>query len=274
MQLADGTDALAISPNGKTLVATARTGKVSKVQLIDPAKMELRGTFSVNAVSYDVAVANNDIAYISGGSGDWTDISVVDLTKEHRVIHYGSIWTRSFVALALDQKRLYHSSQGVTPGTVAALVLPKKAGSGEDARSHVASARVGNRWAAQFQLTADGRFLLCHSGTVLRLSNTDEDDLKFHTAVEPFVAAAVDPEGGLAFFVTRDGTLEQYSYPAFELKKSYRLDIVPYQLAVDGKQGKLYLAGFDPRRVADHPRARGFGDLFVFDLKQLTVKKK
>jgi hypothetical protein len=45
-------------------------------------------------------------------------------------------------------------------------------------------------------------------------------------------------------------------------------------MAFDGKEGKLYVAGFDPRGVAEHPRARGFGDLFVYDMKELTAKKK
>jgi hypothetical protein len=73
--------------------------------------------------------------------------------------------------------------------------------------------------------------------------------------------------------LTRDGTLEQYSYPEFKLKTSHRLDVVPYQAVYDGKQGKLYVAGFDTRSVAERPRARGFGDLFIYDLADLAAKK-
>jgi hypothetical protein len=109
---------------------------------------------------------------------------------------------------------------------------------------------------------------------VLRLSANRDDDLQFHAALEPFVTAAIDPEARTAFLLTRDGTLEQYSYPEFKLKTTHRLDIVPYQAVYDGKRDKLYVAGFDPRSVADRPRARGFGDLFVYELKDLAAKKQ
>jgi WD40 repeat protein/mono/diheme cytochrome c family protein len=274
LRLADGTDALAMTPDGKTLVATARDGKSSKVQVIDSAKWELRSTFSIKAVAYDVVAADDGVAYVSGGDGDWTEICVVDIKNELSLTRYGRVWTRSFLGLSPDQQRLYYSSQGVTPGTLDALVLPKRPGESEGVETYSAPAPGRQPLGGEFQLTPDGHFLLCKSGTVLRLSATKQDDLKFHTALEPFVTAAIDPEARTALLLTRDGTLEQYSYPAFELKASHRLDIVPYQMVFDGKQGKLYVAGFDPRGVADRPRARGFGDLFVYDLKELTAKKK
>jgi hypothetical protein len=58
------------------------------------------------------------------------------------------------------------------------------------------------------------------------------------------------------------------------LKESHRLDIVPYQAVYDAKRARLYVAGFDPRAVAERPRTRGFGDLFVYDLKALAAKKQ
>jgi WD40 repeat protein/mono/diheme cytochrome c family protein len=272
LPLADGTDALTMTPDGKMLVATVRDGKSSKVQIIDPAKMEVRKSFAIDAAAYDLAAADSGLLFVSGGSGEWTDVSVIDVTKETVVTHWGGVWTRSFLQLSTDQKRVYYSSQGVTPGTLDVVVLPKQFD--DKPVTYRAPAPGRQPLGGEFQLTPDGRFLLCKSGTVLRLSANRDDDLQFHAALEPFVTAAVDPEARTAFLMTRDGTLEQYTYPEFKLRTSHRLAIVPYQAVYDGKRGKLYVAGFDPRAVADRPRARGFGDLFIYDMKDLAAKKE
>ena len=88
--------------------------------------MELRKDFTVPAAPYDVAVSDAGLAFVSGGDGDWTDVSVVDAAKEAIVARWGGVWNRSFLRLSADQKRLYVSSQGVKPGTLDALPLPDK----------------------------------------------------------------------------------------------------------------------------------------------------
>jgi WD40 repeat protein len=272
LRLAEGTDTLAMTPDGKTLVATAVDGNRSKVHVIDPTKLELRKSFWIDAVAYDLAAADNGLAYVSGGSGDWTDICVVDVDKEAIVSRWGGVWTRSLLQLSTDQKRLYYSSQGVLPGTLDAAVLPKQP---EDKPATYRASSPGRQPLGGTCLpTPDGRFLLCKSGTVFRLSANRDDDLQFHTALEPFVAAAFDSNAGRSYLLTRNGTLNEYSYPNFKLKKSHRLDIAPYSAVCDGVQGKLYVAGFDPRDATEQPRARGFGDLFIYDLKDLTANKK
>jgi hypothetical protein len=87
--------------------------------------------------------------------------------------------------------------------------------------------------------------------------------------VAPFLAAAVDAEGGALYLLGRDGDLKRYSYPDFRWQAGYRLSLSGYQLAVDGKLGRLYVAGFDPRSAADRPRARGHGDIHVYALRGL-----
>jgi WD40 repeat protein/mono/diheme cytochrome c family protein len=283
--LHDRTEALTITPDGKTLVALCsypnsispdervRDERVYALQVIDPARMKVVGKGpALQDVPYGVAAADSGLVFISGGSGEWTDVSVFDLAKQKVVARWGGAWTRSFLQLSADQKRIYYSSQGVSPGTIDALVLPKHLD--DKPVTYRAPAPGRQPLGGEFVLTPDGRFLLCKSGTVLRLSADRDEDLKFHTALEPFVAAAIDPEARAAFLLTRDGTLEQYTYPEFKLTASHRLGIVPYQAVYDGKRDRLYVAGFDPRAVAERPRARGFGDLFVYDLKALPAKKQ
>ncbi len=272
LRLAQDTDAVCLTPDGSKLFATApvKNGPATTctLQLIDPVKMQVQKTWPVAISPYDVTASDNGLVYISGGGSEWSDIAVVDANKRATVVaRWGGVWQRSFVQLALDQKRLYHSTQGVAPGSVAAIVLPKKLGEAPETYKAPVAAKAA--LGGEFQITPDGRFLLCKNGTVLRLSGTRESDMAFHGTVQPFVAAAVDLDLGALFTVTRDGTLERYSYPELQPRWSRRLGIAPTQIVSLGKTGKLIVAGVDPRTVGERPRARGHGDLFSYALEDL-----
>jgi hypothetical protein len=159
----------------------------------------------------------------------------------------------------------------VVPGTLDALVLPAKFD--ERPVTYRAAGHDKHAVGGDFVLSPDGRFLLCKTGTVLRLSAERDSDLQVHGRIEPFLAAAVDTESRSAFVLGRDGELKQYSYPEFRLRASYRLSLGAYQIVVDGKQGHLFAAGFDPRALTDRPRERGYGDIHVYDLKYLVRKE-
>ena len=98
LRLVEGTDALAMSPDGKTLAAIAAVDGINKgsaaceVQIIDPIKMELRKDFTVTAAPYDVAVSDAGLVYVTGGDGEWTDVAVVDPAKEAIVVRCGGFW--------------------------------------------------------------------------------------------------------------------------------------------------------------------------------------
>jgi hypothetical protein len=273
LRLAKGTEVLCLTRDGKTLAAIAavKDGQTSacNLQLIDPIKLTLRKSWILPLVSYDMAAGDDGLVYISGGSGEWTDIAVVDGQKGEVVARWGGVWTRSFLQLSVDQKRVYHSTQGVTPGAIEAVVVPKKLE--VKPRTYKAPFPGRQSLGGEFQIAPDGRFLLCKNGTVLRLSATEESDLAFHAALEPFVSAAVDPALHTAFVLTREGALERYSYPEFKFQATYRLSILPMRIVLAGQEGKLYVAGIDPNTVAEHPRARAHGDLFVYTLKDLIA---
>ena len=277
LRLGEGANVLAMSPDGKTLAAITPVDGVNKgggacqVQIIDPVKMELRKDFTVAAVPFDAAVSDACLVFVTGGDGEWTDVAVVDSAKEAIVARWGGVWRSSFAQLSADQKRLYVSSQGVKPGTLDALPLPGKI----DDKPAAYRAGVPARYAlgGEFQATPDGWFLLCKTGVVLKASQTRDEDMQLQAWVGPFTAAAVDAEAHCAFLLTREGVLKRYSYPEFKLQATWDLGIVPTQAGLDGKAGKLYVAGFDPKAAAEHPRARGFGDVFVYSLPDVLTKK-
>jgi WD40 repeat protein len=271
LRLAEGTETLSLTPDGKTLVATAaaadRAGQ-TVIQIIDPVKLELRKSFTVPVAAYDAAAGDGGVVFLSGVAGDWTDIAAVDWNKQMVVARWGGVWTRSFLQLSRDQRRLYCSSQGVTPGTLEALVLPAKF----DAQpvTYKAALPPQQPLGGDFVLSPDSRFLLCKTGTVVRLAASREGDLQYHGSIQPFVSAAVEADLAAAFVLRRDGLLEQHSYPDFRAQGSYRLPLTAYQMVCDCKGGRLYVAGIDPRAVAERPRARGHGDIHVYLLKDLA----
>ena len=85
-------------------------------------------------------------------------------------------------------------------------------------------------------------------------------------------AVDLDRTAQAAMSVGRDGGLRRYSYPEFRLLGRHRLGLAGYLVAVDGKAGRLYVAGFDPKSVTERPRDRGHGDIHVYDLKELGAR--
>ena len=274
LSLTPGTEAVTLTPDGRTLVALAgpdEKGASGKLQLIDAKKWSLRKTLTLAGVPFDVAADDRGRVYVSGGRGDWTDITVLDTAKDTVAARWGGVWSRSFLRLARDQKRLYFSTQGVSPGYVEALVIPKNLG--DKPATYRSPTKGGRRLGGDFVLTPHGRFLLSKTGTVLRTGVGQETDLRYETTLAPFLAAAVDVEGGSLFLCTEDGGLRQYSYPDFKLRATYRLPGVGYQAVCDGKAGRLYVAVFDPKALTARPRGRGLGELHVFEIKGLLTRK-
>jgi WD40 repeat protein len=279
VQLDDETEVLVLSPDGKRLYTLgsipgrpllANTPldpdvKDSQVQVIDAAKMEVRAPLRLSGPSFDLAARDGGTVFVSLGNGQWTEILGLDVVKRSAPTSWGGVWRNSFLKLSPDQKRLYVSTQGVMPGQIDAFVIPEKL---DDKPVQYTSPEKGKHpLGGEFLLSPDGKFLLCKTGTVLRLSAEREEDLKYAATVELFLAAAVDPERRATLLLTQDGSLKHYSYPDFKVRGTYRLGGLAYQAAYDGKQARLYVAVVDPKLLAERPRARGFGDIHVYDLK-------
>jgi WD40 repeat protein len=278
LQLTDGVEVITLSPDGKTLYAVCpaplqRSASTDgRVQVIDPLTMAVRRTFAVPADPYDVAARDDGILYLSGGSGEWTEVTVVDASKGEVIGRWGGVWHRSFLKLAPDGKRLYFSTQGVSPGYVEALVIPARPD--EKPVQYRSAARPEQRLGGDFLITPDGKFLLCKTGTILRLSADRDEELKPVASVEPFLAAATDPERGLALLLAADGSLKRLSYPDFKPQGSFYLGAVAYQAAYDGQQGRLYVVALDPRSLSDRPRGRPTSEIRGYDLKTVLDGKK
>src|SRR5262249_2460624 len=146
----------------------ASGGRAGEVQVIDPVKMAVRKAFPVQAVPYDLAATDGGVLFLSGGSGDWKQITVGDAAEETVLARWGGVYTRALLQFTPKPARLYVATQGVSPGSVEGLSVPARiADKPEPSRSPTQDKHpVGG----EFAIAPDGRYLLCKNGTVLRLS--------------------------------------------------------------------------------------------------------
>lgn len=261
--------AFALTKDGKALlVAFANPGKqpAGQLDVYDPARLEKLRSIELQSAPYDVAALSLNRIYVSGGGTGWTDVTVIDGENGSVLARWGGVWARSLIALTQDGSRLLTSTQGVTPGRIEALPIPEPLSEKPNAYSAPASSRVGG----QFVVTPDDRYLLCQTGTVLRLASTQEHDLQPHADLGPFIAAALDPKNALAFLLREDSTLDVLSYPEMKLRSTYQTGMAASGMVFDPNQGKLCVTGIPLTALRDRPRAKAIGDVLVFDLRELV----
>ncbi|MFN4261446.1 MAG: c-type cytochrome domain-containing protein [Gemmataceae bacterium] len=273
LPVAEGTDALSLTPDGKTLIATSPKGPQGQglMQVIDARTWKLLQTFPIAAVPFDVAAADDGKAFVSGAQGGWTDVAVVDWKQQRVLARWGGVWNRSFLQLAPAQDRLYLATQGVTPNRIDLLTIPDRL---DTVPQPVPSPEKGKHpFGGPIIISPDGQYLFSSTGTVLKLAAVGGDDLRFAVKLEPFLTAVVAPELGSVLTLAGDGSVRDYTYPGFHLRRSYRLGVVPYQAAYDARTGRLFVAAFDPATLVSRPRDPNLGDLYVYELKDVLTQK-
>ena len=215
---------------------------------------------------YDVAAGSGGQVFVSGGGSGWTDVIVVDTEAGIVQARWGGVWARSLIALTPDRSRLITSKQGVTPGRMEALPLPEPITDKPQAYAAPADAKVGG----PFVVTPDGRFVLCQTGTVLRLAGT-----RVETCSRSPTSARSWPRPSTPTAARRTSSartaLEVFSYPEFKSRTGHRTGMAAYGAALDAKAGRLYVAGIPLAGLRDRPRDKAIGDIMVFDVRDLTA---
>jgi hypothetical protein len=267
----DGGETFTPTRDGKSLYTFGYEKGQTVVVELDPIALTARKKFKLDLSPFDIAAADNGLLFLSGETGGWTDVAVVDAKKQSIVGRWGGVWNRSFIQLSADQSRVYASTQGVNPGKIEGFPIPVKLD--EKPTPSVSPNAAENPLGGQFSLSPDGKFLIAQTGSMLRLGNNREDDLLAGAKLPPNLGAAFDVERGLMLLLAADGTtIKRYSYPAMQWQSNYRLGVLAHQMAYDGKSGRLYVGAIDPSSLG-RVRARGFGDVHVYELKDLPVVK-
>jgi WD40 repeat protein len=270
-RLPDLCEIFMLTHDGKSLWTFERDRETKLIEL-DPVALTVRKRLSVPAYSYDLAASDNGYLFLSGEGGGWTEITVVDAKKESAVGHWGGMWTRSLVQLSPDGTRLLVATQGVNPGKIESYPIPVKLD--EKPNPNAAQGTPDSPLGGPFTIAPDGQFLISRSGVTLKLSSNRSEDLQPGPKLPSHMAVAVDPARGILFLLATDGvTLKQFAYPEMKWQKSWTLETIGHEMAFDSKSGRLYLAVIDPQSLRDRPRARGHGDIHVFEMKNLPPEK-
>jgi S1-C subfamily serine protease len=266
----EGTVGMCMAPNGKNLYTFAapqgyandpkKVGE-GKFQVIDPANLRVRSTFSAAVDPYDAEADDRGRLFVTSGSGQHTFIAVIDSSSRRMVAQWDGIYHRSLVVLHPDQKRLYAQTTGLSPGDIYCFQIP------DDVRqrpSRYDSPYHGDpRLGGPFVIAPDGKMLVSSTGTVLRLAKMQADDLRFTGRVEQHVAAAA--AGDTLLIATDKGTLGVYTLSALEQpKREYHVGKVLFLLAYDSKREVLY--GIAAREKRQERGRWGVGDLLIYDL--------
>ncbi len=268
VDLVDGAEFFALSPDGKTIYVSASPNghdaysgtdkETGKIQVIDVAKMAVTSTFSMKFDPYEIAADNTGKVYATGGSNQHTKLAVIDTKKKSVVSDLGGLYMKSNLRMTPDGKRLYFSSNGLSPGSANGVWLD-----GGGAKPTRSSGTGGG----PFEITSDGKFVVFHSGLVARIGKSAQDDLKEAGKVKQNRGAVLDPADKVVWVATREGELQRVSYPDFELQDTFILPSPAYQLYLDPKS-KLLFAALDKKKDRNNFDPSGVGNVAVFELKK------
>ena len=266
-----GGEVFTLTPDGKAIYTFGFDDGQCTIVEIDPILLKVRKKLNADLNPYDIAASDNGLVFLSGSLGGWSDVAVVDWKIQKVVGRWGGVWTNSFVRFSPDLSRLYVATQGVHPGKIEGFPIPVRL---SDKPEPSATPGAGDlAVSGQFMLTPDGKFLISHTGATFRLGTSRGDDLQSGPKLPPHLAAAIDMGQGELLLLAADGvTIKRFSYPTMQWRSNDRLSVLAHQMAFDEKSGRLYLGVIDAADLG-RPRARGFGDLQVYELKDAALAK-
>jgi hypothetical protein len=250
---------MALSDDGKTLFAAgfAPNAILGTLYVVDPVTFELRNTNEADLVPFALSLGAGDKVFMTGAGNGFTSVAMFD--SPQAPVKYIAPIKGDWQMLWLPGKLVVYPNTDAKEFEVHKLPIDP---------SKIAPERVPIAQANPFSgpplRTLDGKFLISRTGTVLNAS-----DLKPNGKIDPFLSLAVDVEANSAHALNDKGWLKQYSYPDWKEVKKWKLPITAYQIAVDAKGGKMYLSVVDPEAIRSRPRAKGFGDVWVLEMKEL-----
>ncbi|MCE9531932.1 MAG: hypothetical protein K8T89_12530, partial [Planctomycetes bacterium] len=252
-------DLLTLSQDGKSLyvAGTTSSGKGS-LQVIDPITLAIRKAVVLDLAPFAISAGSGVNLFMSGAPEGFTSIAQVD-TEQGTTKYLAPIQGGWQLQWLPGRIVAYPNTAATELKSLKLPVDPKKMPDWETIA--VANTNPVN---GPPQVTSDGKFLIARSGTVLNAT-----DLKPAAKIDEFLSLSIDAEAGTAFALNTSGWLKEYSYPDWKEKTKWKLPLTAYQVAHDGKTGKLFLSVVDPETIRTRPRAKGFGDVWVVEVKDL-----
>ena len=161
------THALCLTPDGKTLYA----GGGGVVSVIDSATLRVRRSLDLDGDIWSVAADNAGRVYVAR-QGQWTDVTLLDLSAPQPAVHRWSatLHGRVYLKLGTDQSRLYASSSSLLSNLLEVLLVQRL--------DRIPPPQVGvvpsndrRLVGGEFFLSPDGQILVSCRGHVFRLAS-------------------------------------------------------------------------------------------------------
>ncbi|MBA4191240.1 MAG: hypothetical protein C0467_24935 [Planctomycetaceae bacterium] len=266
----DGAEAITMSPDGKTIYASASPNghnsnsgaekEVGKIQVVNLADQKVTSTIEIKFDPFEIAADNSGKVYATGGSNQHTKVAVIDTKKKSIIADLGRVYMGANLRMAPDGKRMYFSTNGLSPGSAEGIW-------------QAGGKRSTGPGGGPFVITSDGKFMVFQqSGLVLRLGKSVADDMKEAAKVKPHRAAAIDVEGKSVWLATAEGELIKLSYPDFELETTLVLPKPAYQLYIDSSSKTLIAALDNKKDRRKFDKEPGVGNIAIFNLGEMKKR--
>ena len=135
LDLPVGTQTMCLTPDGSTIyVAVSTNGHTSDTDAvqegaiveIEAATLRIRRTVRVGHDPADIQANDSGLVYLSGGSGQHTQVVVVNMREGQSIVaRWPGVYMGARIRLSPDQRRLFVTGTGSSPQTEAWL-LPAK----------------------------------------------------------------------------------------------------------------------------------------------------
>lgn len=239
----------AVSPKGNYLVVGLPTGTrgyyyfgpyQSYLAGFDLVNRTEVGEVSVASDVYDVAPTDNGYAVISGGSGQWAPIQVVNLKTGAIAPGTGTIWQGSSIAMHPNGTRVYSvDGWGIGPANFHRFDFSTSAGiTTEIGEAGYASEGGGDLWVTKDRIVAsNGKVQLSQE------SATGDTAGITQLPLTNLIDAAFDPSLGL-YAVADGSTLEFYDHDTNSPIGSLTLSWPIQAMAFSGHVLEVILAGY------------------------------
>lgn len=197
------------------------------------------GEVSVASDIYDVAATDNGFALVSGGSGQWTPLQVVDLRTGSVIGTTGTIWEESSISLHPNGTRVYSvDGQGIYPANFHRFDFTTSAGVLDSiGESYFASGGGGDLWTGPDRIVASNGIV-----AVAQDNATGDTAHVAQLAVSNIVAAAFAPNLGL--YAAADGAnVGFYDHDSNGRIASLTLTSAPTAMAIVGHDLEVIAGG-------------------------------
>jgi WD40 repeat protein/mono/diheme cytochrome c family protein len=258
-------ESFVLTPNGRSIWLAGQALEKPALWELDAEELKVVRRCDLEVMPYDLAATDDGILFLSGREPGWSQLTVFDAKQSKVLGRWSGVWSRSWLRLRPDGRRLYVGSQGVLPARIDGFPLPI-----DWTTKPVPSTTPGDdRLAPQgfFTISPDGQILIARNGAVFRLGDDKTSDLACIGRVAAHLDVFFDPGSGELWLLASDGqTLKKYRLPDLKWQEDLMLGVIGYRLVGDVSRRRLFLAGVDPRNL-DRPRLGGPSSLWVFDLE-------